>query len=97
MTDFILSPAAQADVDGIWDYTAAQWSEDQAERYLRSIRDACRDLAAGKRRGRAVDVREGYQRTIVGSHVLYFKTTDTGLIVVVRVLHQRMDVEAHLP
>ena len=96
MTGFVLSPAAQADLDGIWDYTAARWNADQADRYINGIRDACYDLAAGKRVSRPVDVREGYRKLLVGSHTLFFKPDAAGLIVIVRVLHQRMDVSKHL-
>jgi plasmid stabilization system protein ParE len=42
MNGFILSPAAQTDVDHIWDDTAANWNIDQAERYIGNIRDTCR-------------------------------------------------------
>ena len=47
MTDFLLSPAARADLDEIWDYTASRWSVDQAERYIRAIVEACQEIAAG--------------------------------------------------
>jgi len=71
---------------------------DQAERYILRIRDACQALADGRRRGRAVDdIRPGYLKLAVGSHFLFFRITDTGLIDVVRILHQRMDVPSHLP
>ena len=96
MTGFLLSPAAQADVDGIWDYTARKWGVDQAETYINTLRDACHDLAAGRRTSRPVDVREGYRKLLVGSHVLFFKPNAAGQIVIVRVLHQRMDTNKHL-
>lgn len=96
MTTFILTPAAQADVDAIWDYTAGRWGQDQAERYLRGIRDACRELATGERMSRPVDIRAGYSKAFVGSHVLYFRGTDSAGIVVVRILHKRMDADRHL-
>jgi toxin ParE1/3/4 len=96
MKGFILSPAAQADIDGIWDYTARRWGEEQAVRYLQDMRDVCRKLAAGTRPSRPVDIRPGYHRCQSGSHVLYFKTADDGQIVIIRILHQRMDVNRHL-
>lgn len=96
MKGFVLSPAAQADVDGIWEYTAQKWGAEQAVWYLRLIRDACHELGAGTSTSRAVDIREGYRKTTVGSHVLFFKIADTGQIVVIRVLHQQMDANKHL-
>lgn len=96
MSSFLLSPAAQADLDGIWDYTVKRWGQDQAITYIRSIRDACQELAAGTRISRLVDIRDGYRKAPVGSHVLFFKTTDIGQIAIIRILHQRMDVNRHL-
>lgn len=96
MTGFILTPAAQADIDEIWTYTAERWGEDQAESYLLGIRDACVELAAGKRTSRPVDIRDGYRKAFVGSHVLYFRGRDSAGIVVVRILHKRMDAARHL-
>jgi toxin ParE1/3/4 len=97
VSGYLLSPAAQADLGEIWDYTARNWGPDQADRYVLGIRDACEALAKGRRRGRAIDaVRPGYRKLAVGSHLLFYRVTTTGLIDVVRILHQRMDVEAHL-
>ena len=35
MSRYLLSPATQADLEHIWDYTADRWDADQAEEYLR--------------------------------------------------------------
>lgn len=96
MTGFVLSPAAQADVDEIWDYTAEKWNADQAERYTESIRDACHALAAGKLTGRPVPMRNGYRKTIVGSHILFFRIDESGQIVIIRILHQKMDAGRYI-
>ena len=97
MTGFLLSPSAQADLDGIWDYSVAQWGQDQAIRYVLGIRDACQSLVAGTRQGRPIDdIRPGYWKLPVGYHVLFYRVMDTGVIDVVRILHSRMDAPAHL-
>ena len=44
-----------------------------------------------------VTVRDGYHKAIVGMHMVYFRRTNDTTIVVVRILHQSMDVERHLP
>ena len=31
------SPAAEADIDGIWDYSADNWGPEQADRYLAAV------------------------------------------------------------
>lgn len=95
MRELRLSPAAAADLDAIWEYTAEQWSADQADRYIDEIRDACRALAAGRKRGRAADVRPGYLTYALSAHMIYFRDRDNG-IEVIRILHQRMDADRHL-
>lgn len=35
------SPAAEADIGEIWDYSADRWGPDQADSYTDTIRDAC--------------------------------------------------------
>lgn len=97
MTRYLLSPAAQADLSEIWDYTATRWGADQADRYIRDMRDACEALSRGETRGRpADDIRPGYLKLRVASHVLFFRTTEGGAIDVVRILHQRMDPASRL-
>ncbi len=90
------SPAAAADLDHIWTYTAEVWGLDQADRYTDEIRDACLDLAPGIRLGRPVDVRAGYFRQAAGSHVIFFRI-HAQRIDVIRILHKRQDVDRNLP
>lgn len=94
---YLLSPAAQQDLNGIWDYTVQTWGVGQAERYVLSIRDACMAVAEGRTRGKAIDdIRQGYRKLAVGSHALFYRTAETGEIDVIRILHQRMDVVSRL-
>ncbi len=95
MSRVTFSPAAAADIDAIWDYTLGEWGADQADRYTDDIRDVCDGLARGDKRGRGVDVRDGYLKHPIGRHLIFFRTTDDG-IEVIRILHQRMDVGRHL-
>jgi len=95
MTGATYSPAAITDIDGIWYYTAETWGLDQADRYTDEIRDACNDLSAGMKHGRAVDVRDGYLKYAVGKHIAFFVRSGDG-VAVIRALHQWMDIERHL-
>lgn len=97
MSSVLFSPAAQADLLQIRDYTIERWGTAQAERYLLAIRDACRELADGRRQGRSAEaVRPGYKKAAVGSHTVFFRLTDAGDLAVIRILHQRMDVDERL-
>jgi toxin ParE1/3/4 len=90
-----LTPLAVADLEDIWRYSATQWSPEQANRYHRDLVATMEALARGDKPGRACTVREGYWRYAVGSHVVFYRETDRTLDVI-RILHQRMDVERHL-
>ncbi|MEG3180051.1 type II toxin-antitoxin system RelE/ParE family toxin [Sphingomonas sp. LT1P40] len=95
MKTLVFSPAAEADLDDIWDYSADNWAPDQADRYTDEIRDACKALASGAKRGRVVDVRPGYLKLTTGSHIVYFRERGDRLEIV-RILHVRQDSERHL-
>ena len=97
MSRYLLSPAAQADLEQIWDYTNDRWGIYQAEEYLRGLQRAIERAAANPRIGRPCDeIRPGYRRLAAGSHLLFYRVTAEGIVDVVRVLHQRMDVDRHL-
>lgn len=90
MADYRLSPAAQRDLDSIFDYTVAEWGLAQATDYTDLIEQTCAALAVAPLRAAACDsIRKGYRRRSVGRHVIYFRVTATG-ISIVRILHQRM-------
>lgn len=94
---YLLSPAAQADLEQIWDYTHEQWGIDQADEYLRELQHAMARVAANPRIGRTCDeIRLGYRKLSAGSHTLFYRLTAENVVDVVRVLHRRMDTESHL-
>ncbi|WP_256870245.1 type II toxin-antitoxin system RelE/ParE family toxin, partial [Burkholderia cenocepacia] len=90
-----LTPLAECDLEDIWRYTAEHWSPEQAEHYYRDLIGTMEALARGKKAGRICVVRDGYFRYPAGSHVVFYRETDE-TIDVIRVLHQRMDIERHL-
>lgn len=63
--------------------------------YTNDIIDAFEDIAAGKKAGRPSLVREGYLKTSIGRHAIYYQIRGE-LIAIIRILHQSMDVEQHL-
>lgn len=89
------SPAAQADLEEIWDYSADRWGPEQADSYIDAIRDACDALARGARQGRPAEVWPHIRKCLCGSHVVYF-VDHPGHLDVIRILHQRQDAERHL-
>ncbi len=93
---YVLSPLARTDLEGIWSYSREQWGVDQAERYLRDIQRGIESVAGNPRRGRTCDdIRSGYFKLAVGSHLVFYRQAGTD-IDVVRILRQRMDFNRHL-
>ena len=80
----------------IWDFTQERWDAHQAETYVGEIRAGIERVAEDPRRGRACDeIRPGYRRYSIGSHLLFYIERDDG-VDVIRILHQRMDPTRHL-
>jgi toxin ParE1/3/4 len=96
MADYRLSPRAQRDLEGLFDYTVERWGLPQAMRYLDLVEAACARLAEAPQQAQGCDhIRPGYRRRSVEQHVIYFQTTRHG-IAIIRVLHQRMDAARQL-
>lgn len=97
MTGYRLTPAAQHDLSSIWDYTVERWDIAQAETYVSEIRAAVERIADDPRRGRSCEeIREGYRRYSIGSHLLFYREHPHGGVDIIRILHQRMDPTRHL-
>jgi toxin ParE1/3/4 len=93
----VLSPLAQSDLNEIWNYTESRRGIDQAEIYIRQLRQHIRAIATQPTSGRACpEVRAGCHKYRSGSHFLFYRITSDG-VDVVRILHERMDFERHLP
>ncbi|MBI4182882.1 MAG: type II toxin-antitoxin system RelE/ParE family toxin [Proteobacteria bacterium] len=96
MRRLVLVEAAQADLRDIARYTGREWGEAQKRRYLEAIR---KRLAGVRRRPGLGAPREeigpGYRSTSCGRHVIFYRETEDA-VVVLRILHARMDVGGRL-
>lgn len=91
----IVANAARADLVEIATYTAETWGEEQRNRYVRGISETIRACCETTGLGPKVKVIWGHRRVRYESHYIYFQIEDDTLTVT-RVLHVRMDPEAHL-
>jgi toxin ParE1/3/4 len=93
---FVLRRRAERDLEEIADYTLENWGEAKLIEYVTALDRAFGALAADRTLGQSADdVREGYFRLRVGSHMIYFRRRRTR-VEVVRVLHVRMSPRRHL-
>lgn len=94
MTRYALSPAARRDITDIWLYTADRWGIDQADDYVAQIEEDLRKVATGLRIAQPID---GLWKIRSGHHLCIFVVDGDGLVWVIRILHERMDVKLQLP
>ena len=67
MSRYVLSSAARADLEQIWDYTRERWDDNQAEEYVREIQRAIERIVDNPMIGRACDeVRPAPGRVFLG-------------------------------
>lgn len=92
---FRLSKKAEKDLEKIWLYTLQTWSREQADRYLNLIFDEIEFLSRNPKTGQDFGlIRKNYRCSKVKSHLIFYtfkKSTD--FIEVIRILHERMDLE----
>jgi toxin ParE1/3/4 len=93
-----ISREANLDLENIWLYTFETWSKEQADHYLNLIFDEIEYLAENPESGQDCGkLRKGYFRSRVKSHFIFYTINFTiSTIEIIRVLHQRMDIETRL-
>ncbi len=97
MPEYIISEKALEDINNIWIYTAENWSVEQADRYYNLIIDEIEYIVENLSMARDFGkIRKSYKYSKVKSHLIFFKKNKTNKIEVVRVLHERMNIENRL-
>jgi toxin ParE1/3/4 len=96
VTEYGLTKSAERDLASIADYTIERFGVNQARRYRNSLFRIFESLAEHPEMGRDCShAKEGCRRHEHGSHVIYYKITHAG-IVVLRLLHERQDPMSYL-
>lgn len=96
MPEYRLAAPAQRNLREIVRYTLRTWGEDQADRYLESLRKCMASLAASPNLGRACSyAHPDYRRYEHEKHVIFYRPTKYG-IRVGRILHERMLPRLHI-
>lgn len=95
--NYKLSNEAQRDLEQIWLYTHENWSIEQADRYLNLIFNEIEYLCQKSNSAMNFDsIRKGYWRSKVNSHFIFYKISYTNELEIIRILHERMDIENQL-
>lgn len=96
MAEYRLTPAAEKDLETIWNYTVDRWGVEQANHYIDALSAAFAELAKAPEHAPSCQhIRPVYRRWSIERHVIYLRKTEYG-IAVVRILHNRMDALRHI-
>ncbi len=93
----VYSNKAVEDLASIWQYTVKTWSEKQADEYYNMLISACNLLSS-----KSVVTSKKYEEIMpdlyglnCGHHITFYALRPQGDILIVRILHERMDFKRH--
>ena len=91
------SRKAVEDLTSIWRYTVAAWSEKQADDYYNKLISACNLLLS-----KSTVTSKQYDEIIpdlyglhCGHHIIFYVFRPQGDVLIVRILHERLDFKMH--
>ena len=97
MKKLTVSRAASGDLREIYAYTFERWGERQADSYLGDLQNAMDGIAAGSALVRPLASRhQDMFKLQQGRHLIIYCEPTPDEVLVVRVLHDRMDIDARL-
>lgn len=92
-----LTNRAVADLSDIADFTIQSFGIEQARFYRDGLNQCFEILAANPQLGRsAAELAPNLKRFEYQSHIVFYISKDASILIV-RILHQRMDSKRHLP
>ena len=95
MAAYSLSEKAVSDLDGIYEFTILNFGLEQARSYLLGLHERFQILADNPGVGRsAAQLAPELRRHEYQSHIIFYIPKEKGVLIV-RVLHERMDVKRH--
>ena len=90
-------PAARDDLEQIYDVTSEIWGTAQAQRYLSQLRSAVERVLRFPRSGQVYRLAgKEYRSVRAGRHLVFYRIQGDTTVVIVRILHDRMDIPARL-
>ena len=97
MKKYLLTNKAVRDLSDIWNYTFNNWSEFQADKYYRLLKNSFEKIAekpnAGKPYNEVSDNLLGYK---AGHHIVFYRVENDNKVLIIRILHERMDLKRRL-
>jgi len=97
MGTFTLTKKAKADLKSIAAYTQRKWGKEQRKIYALQFDNTFHLLSESPSTGSKCDfIKMGYRKFPVTSHLIFYHSISQSEIEIIRILHKRMDITAHL-
>jgi toxin ParE1/3/4 len=97
MPNLTLAPLAREDIKALGRYTQKTWGVVQRDRYLNQLAQMLDRLLANQHPTRdRSDLRPGLLSCSFQRHLIFFRRDPAGNVAVLRVLHERMDIDRHV-
>ncbi len=97
MAKVILRQEAIDDLNNIWEYTFEKWSETQADKYYAMLKLSCMEIGKNPEIGKEFfEINKNLLGLHSGRHIIFYQFIDDYEIEVIRILHERMDLNIRL-
>jgi len=94
MLELKLSPKAIIDLEEIYEYTLGTWGLNQAEKYQDELYLCMISISENPMLGSIYYFKSGnYRKINANRHIIFFRKTKKECLIV-RILHERMDLQA---
>jgi plasmid stabilization system protein ParE len=92
--NYVLTKFAEADLSNISRYTRRQWGSAQTRNYNRKLKQGCARLAAGQEPFTNMEL--DLRMTRCEHHYIFCLQRTNAPALIVAILHERMNITAHL-
>ena len=98
MAKYHFTNKAVEDLTNIWNYTFETWSERQADIYYNMLIESCQKIVENPRLyGVKYDeITEGLRGYRANKHIIFYQILQDDEILIIRILHQRMDLKRRM-
>ena len=95
MAKYHLTNKAVEDLSNIWEYTVDTWSERQADDYYNMLIASFQKITENPRLFglNYEEIAEGLYGYRANKHIIFYRILTGGDILIIRILHQRMDLK----
>ncbi len=96
MPSFKLSAKAKIDLKKIAIFTEKRWGRIQRNAYLLQFDQCFHQLADSSTMGTTCNhIKAGYREFLQGSHLIFYRVSNKGIVEIIRILHKNMLPKLH--